>query len=444
MAVCLSNMMASRRIGVFRAVGILSTLSAFFLTQARPPSTAPLGCKALQRNFGAKVGIHSLKPRPYRPKISRSVVLQGQVAYRRGSSAGAGVSTGDSEDSGLVDVEIFAPRSSHPNFRNLTAEVHIDANPSIVWKLLTDYEHLDKIVPNLAENRVLDRWEGGARLLQVGEQRLIQKGSSLPGINFLAPQLTFRARCVLECNEHPVLATPGAGEINFDMVKGDFEEFRGSWIVKDLSADHSSDHTTLLRYNLGVRPSSWIPVSVIEHRITSDVTSNLNAIRNAAQRIKELEIKKPSVDSSSQQQARGGGTAALGRNGDAPGLRVARKSATGDDFGLMPVDIAPPGVIPRLLTRTTIGRVVGKIYVPVPSFLVPSFIANNNRRWKDVKRHGLRRVGSDDFFTWLSVNDVVGVRAYSQVTTPVPQKSEGGIQQQSESAHTGTENSHEI
>ena len=67
-------------------------------------------------------------------------------------------------------MDIKAPRLLS-NFRNISAAVHIHAPPAVVWGLLTDYERLAEVVPSLAVNRVLDRWEGGARLFQVSESR---------------------------------------------------------------------------------------------------------------------------------------------------------------------------------------------------------------------------------------------------------------------------------
>jgi len=257
------------------------------------------------------------------------------------------------EEKEEVEVAISAPQHlAFTNFRNVTAEIKINALPKIVWNLITDYENLHKIVPNLAVNQVVERWDGGARLLQVGEQRLISQGSSILGANFLTPKLTFRARCTLDCQEYlkSEMKEGGEGYINFVQVKGDFEDFSGSWFLEALENDnndcdhgdsklsheeekmeqqtssafdyssattsspsqhhlHNNQHdhhdhvglsetsntgicsttttttSTLLRYNLGVRPAAWLPVRLIERRMANDVKQNLNAIRQAAERI---------------------------------------------------------------------------------------------------------------------------------------------------------------
>jgi hypothetical protein len=59
-----------------------------------------------------------------------------------------------------------------------------------VWRTLTDYERLSDIVPSLQENRVLSRWPGGVRLLQVAAQQL-------------PLGIRFSATATLDCEELP-------------------------------------------------------------------------------------------------------------------------------------------------------------------------------------------------------------------------------------------------
>jgi hypothetical protein len=42
---------------------------------------------------------------------------------------------------------------------------------------------------------------------------------------------------------------------------------------------------TVLQYSLFVRPHPWLPVKLIEDRITSEVVNNLNAVRRHTERV---------------------------------------------------------------------------------------------------------------------------------------------------------------
>jgi hypothetical protein len=58
---------------------------------------------------------------------------------------------------------------------NVVASADIDADPSVAWDTVTDYEHLPRFVPGVLHARVLARQADGARLLveQTGELRFL-------------------------------------------------------------------------------------------------------------------------------------------------------------------------------------------------------------------------------------------------------------------------------
>ena len=66
------------------------------------------------------------------------------------------------------------------NARRIFAGIDIQAPVDDVWRILTDYERLEAVVPNLVENTVLARSSSGCRLRQVGSAELI------PGLRFSA------------------------------------------------------------------------------------------------------------------------------------------------------------------------------------------------------------------------------------------------------------------
>eukprot|EP00467_Chlorarachnion_reptans_P019446 CAMPEP_0114488896 /NCGR_PEP_ID=MMETSP0109-20121206/1582_1 /TAXON_ID=29199 /ORGANISM="Chlorarachnion reptans, Strain CCCM449" /LENGTH=364 /DNA_ID=CAMNT_0001665335 /DNA_START=329 /DNA_END=1426 /DNA_ORIENTATION=- len=274
-----------------------------------------------------------------------------------------------------VDIQNPSKGSKMSNFRNVTASVIIHAPPGVVWQLLTDYEHLGEVVPNLAVNEVLDRWEGGAKIYQVGEQRVLPMDGSYSRFSGMIP--TFRAKCTLECEEYPADPTTRHSEelrssrITFKLIEGDFEEFAGSWIVQPShsSQDHGARAVTgtILWYNLGVRPSAWLPVSFIEKRLADDVRANLGALREAA------EGSRTYFSPATRRTVQAVQNDTMSRNPVVWDVSL-RKSFI-EDFGLLPVDIAPPTFVPYFL-ETSVGRAIGSLPIPVPSFLLPLLVEN--------------------------------------------------------------------
>lgn len=60
------------------------------------------------------------------------------------------------------------------------------------------------------------------------------------------------------------------------------QAFKGIWRMQPAGADPSS---TTLQYSLFVRPHPWLPVKLIEDRISSEVVNNLNAVRRHTERV---------------------------------------------------------------------------------------------------------------------------------------------------------------
>mmetsp|Transcript_5375 Transcript_5375/g.10285 ORF Transcript_5375/g.10285 Transcript_5375/m.10285 type:complete len:434 (-) Transcript_5375:428-1729(-) len=305
-----------------------------------------------------------------------------------------------SMDGESVFVSITAPRTLS-NFRNVTAAIRVNADPKVVWDLLTDYDQLAEIVPSLASNHVLERWEGGARVYQVGEQRLFTNLSS----NFAAftPNAKFTARCTLDCEE--VLRDFGGSEpsmVQFKMVDGDFEEFRGVWSVVPLLKATGGRETRLV-YNLGVRPSPFLPVALIERRLASDVRANLAALRAAAESV-EQGAARPGASRTVASRA------AAPRRSSQPQLTKTTRGAPSRDNlwpeldDLFPVDLAPPSFVPYLLSRTSVGRAVGTLPVPVPKFLVPVLTDKKSIR----KSRGWWGIIDGDFLEWVEVREIFG------------------------------------
>eukprot|EP00747_Dinoflagellata_sp_TGD_P020607 gnl/TRDRNA2_/TRDRNA2_127931_c0_seq2.p1 gnl/TRDRNA2_/TRDRNA2_127931_c0~~gnl/TRDRNA2_/TRDRNA2_127931_c0_seq2.p1 ORF type:complete len:350 (+),score=37.13 gnl/TRDRNA2_/TRDRNA2_127931_c0_seq2:116-1165(+) len=168
-----------------------------------------------------------------------------------------------------------------------------------VWDMLTDYDNLHKVVPNLVRNQVLQRYaDGGARIAQTGGC------SVLPGVSFTA-------NMVLDVHpyreERPIpnskLAAPHSRrqlirgifpqpyastslphrDITMENVPhfpGDFEHYQGVWRVQPLTGcAPSGAEASRLTYTVEIKPKWLLPVKLIEGRIVTDLKANLMAMR---------------------------------------------------------------------------------------------------------------------------------------------------------------------
>ncbi len=143
--------------------------------------------------------------------------------------------------------------------RRLAVQLRLDLDPTWLWTVLTDYEHLHDFIPNLASSRLLWRHQRQVAVEQVGSQQFCG--------------LRFSARVQLEITEQPE-----QGRLLFRMLDGDFRCFEGSWWV---GADAVS---TWLLYELTVQGKPGMPLGLIEQRLQQDLASNLRGVQQEALR----------------------------------------------------------------------------------------------------------------------------------------------------------------
>lgn len=196
------------------------------------------------------------------------------------------------------------------NSRRIFTGVDIFAPMDSIWSTLTDYEHLQDVVPSLVSNTVVFRTDdGGARLSQVG-------GAKVVGIKF-------KASTVLDVvpydEEHPIppemlmenlpVSTPDEEEREFyrnvplkrnvfprpyayttlphrDLTmqnvagEGDFLHYQGVWRMQELPNCAPPGKTaSRLTYAVEIQPKGMLPVRLIEGRIAADLKANLMAIK---------------------------------------------------------------------------------------------------------------------------------------------------------------------
>eukprot|EP00882_Tetradesmus_deserticola_P010566 GHRQ01011162.1.p1 GENE.GHRQ01011162.1~~GHRQ01011162.1.p1 ORF type:complete len:298 (+),score=112.39 GHRQ01011162.1:139-1032(+) len=241
-------------------------------------------------------------------KQRKALVKTGATAVTKKSSAAAQQS---------VSVKLTNISFSS---RLLNATAHIAAPVEVVWAALTDYDNLASFIPSLVENKCLERRPHGCLLRQVGSQDI-------------ALGMKFSAACTLEIVEYPQgipdglcsdtgnwdehfpnpggsastsgdnvcssssessscdgdgAAATGVRDLSFSLVEGDFQAFKGVWRMEP-GDDPAS---TVLHYAAFVQPHAWLPVGLIQGRISSEVVGNLKAVARHAEHLHRQQLKQ--------------------------------------------------------------------------------------------------------------------------------------------------------
>lgn len=117
--------------------------------------------------------------------------------------------------------------------------------PSAVWRVLSDYDRLEAIVPFVTESRLI-RQEGDTKILY-------QEGRGGLGIFSRRFWVTFRV------HETPLR------EITFEAFEGDFKQFTGFWRLEG----HAEG--TLVHHRVGIEPAfympQWVMRMVVKHML---------------------------------------------------------------------------------------------------------------------------------------------------------------------------------
>ncbi|XP_039021401.1 uncharacterized protein LOC120153536 [Hibiscus syriacus] len=163
------------------------------------------------------------------------------------------------------------------NSRRIRSKIGIEASLDTVWNILTDYEKLADVIPGLAVSKVVEKNDKFARLFQIGQQNL-------------PLGLKFNAKGVIDCYEKDVEMIPNGKkrEIKFKMIEGDFTNFEGTWLIEEFNKRKSEDDEewqTTLSYLVDVKPKMWLPVRLVEGRLSKEIKTNLSCIREEAKKV---------------------------------------------------------------------------------------------------------------------------------------------------------------
>ena len=143
--------------------------------------------------------------------------------------------------------------------RRLAAQLTTSASFESLWNVLTDYDRLNLYIPNLLSSKKIYQKNNNVRLKQVGAQ------------DFLG--MKFSAEVTIDLFEDKEL-----GLLKFNLIKGDFRKFEGSWKIQNIK-DTSKNS---LIYDLTVQGCQWMPIGMIEKRLKKDLSENLLAVEKQA------------------------------------------------------------------------------------------------------------------------------------------------------------------
>ncbi|XP_022966190.1 uncharacterized protein LOC111465941 isoform X2 [Cucurbita maxima] len=145
--------------------------------------------------------------------------------------------------------------------RCVVASITVKAPVREVWNVLTAYESLPEVVPNLAISKILSRESNKVRIVQEGCKGLLY--------------MVLHARVVLDLCEQL------EQEISFEQVEGDFDSLTGKWHFEQLGSHH-----TLLKYSVESRmhKDTFLSEALMEEVVYEDLPSNLCAIRDSIEK----------------------------------------------------------------------------------------------------------------------------------------------------------------
>ncbi|KAK8639636.1 hypothetical protein V6N13_138009 [Hibiscus sabdariffa] len=190
---------------------------------------------------------------------------------------GATITQDEKTDSICEDGVLIEIKKLGGNSRRIRSKIGIEASLDTVWNILTDYEKLADLIPGLAVSKVVEKKDKFARLFQIGQQKL-------------PLGLKFNAKGVIDCYEKDVEILPNGRkrEIKFKMVEGDFTNFEGTWSIEEVNKrkreEDGEEWETTLSYLVDVKPKMWLPVGLVEGRLSKEIKTNLSCIREEANR----------------------------------------------------------------------------------------------------------------------------------------------------------------
>jgi ribosome-associated toxin RatA of RatAB toxin-antitoxin module len=136
----------------------------------------------------------------------------------------------------------------------IAANGTVAATPSLVWRILTDYEHLASYLPNLKSARVLSRDGGKVIVEQLGAARYL----------FFSQPI----RLTVQVHER------APDRIDISLIDGDMKVYRASWELRPLPGAAG----TRIVYNATIEPKFHVPGIVGLSVVRKDIAEMMAAV----------------------------------------------------------------------------------------------------------------------------------------------------------------------
>jgi ribosome-associated toxin RatA of RatAB toxin-antitoxin module len=130
----------------------------------------------------------------------------------------------------------------------------VAATPAVVWRILTDYNHLADYVPDLKSARVVSRDGDKVIVEQLGTAHF----------------LFFRRSVHLLVQVHE----QAPNKIDINMIDGDMKVYRASWELIPLAGASG----TRVVYNATIEPKFYVPAIVGESLVRNDIAKMIAAV----------------------------------------------------------------------------------------------------------------------------------------------------------------------
>lgn len=147
----------------------------------------------------------------------------------------------------------------------MKSTAYINAPPVTVWKVLTDYNNLKRYIPRMVESDLVGS-KGNLKVIDLtGEFRvLLYKKTIRVTVNML--------------EKYP-------SRIDYEQISGDFEVYRGSWILQMYSSEG-----TILTYESEIKPSFAAPDFIFQGILKNDMAAGLTALKAESERLQANQL----------------------------------------------------------------------------------------------------------------------------------------------------------
>ena len=179
----------------------------------------------------------------------------------------AGLSQPETIFEGGARVE-YQMENIHLTKRRCSGGIDIDAPAEAIWSVLTAWEALPEVVPNIISHAVTRHDDGRVTIEQVSQ---------------LSRRMNLRTQMTLEASEDR-----DRWEVRLQRLGGHgFLEFEGKYTLRPQPGG-----STLLSYSVELTPCPIFPLPLVERKIRKEVPKMLVAVRDAV-RLSSLSSGRP-------------------------------------------------------------------------------------------------------------------------------------------------------